>query len=148
MSRQVLKSIEIKSDVRSVFNALIKPKAIKQWWSASQVILIPQANGIFAATWGDNLDNPDYTSVSRISKIEVPRLLSMVYEDYKSEHGGLPFEAEMQVSFELTKIEKSTKLQVTQLGFPDDPIADEYYEGCTQGWENTLSAIKTYVESQ
>jgi hypothetical protein len=37
-------------------------------------------------------------------------------------------------------------LRVCQEGFPNDPIADEFYEGCERGWRETFESIRRFVD--
>jgi hypothetical protein len=36
-------------------------------------------------------------------------------------------------------------LRVVQDGFPREPVADEFYAACEQGWHDTFASIKRYL---
>lgn len=146
MSRIIQTSIFIEEQRAVVFKALMSPSSIKQWWSAQNVIVMPEEGGIYALTWGQDIDSPEYITVCRINALQSPKRLVLLYEDYRSQTGQLPFEASFLVEFNLIENVKGTLLLVTQSGFPDDSIADDYYEGCQKGWNDVLGLIKKVVE--
>ena len=125
---------ELKQGPSTVFAALITPSHIRGWWSVSRAIVIPKTGGIWAATWGEDEDNPDYTSSATIKVFEPDQKLVLGDYQYVSPEGGLPFEANFETTFEIQPIGEGSRLTVTQAGFPTDPIADEYYAGCETGW--------------
>ena len=146
MPRKVFKEIVIESASTRVFEALIKPNAICTWWSARSAIIIASIGGLYAVAWGEDMDDPDYINHSTISGLEENKKLTLQHCDYLAKAERLPFEATFEVDFALESIEKGTHLTVVQTGFPDDAIADHYFKGCQQGWEDVLKSIKSYCE--
>lgn len=147
MPRKLSQEIIINSDQQSTFNALIKPSMINQWWFAKTSIVVPEKGGIYMMCWGEDIDDPDYISQARIEEINAPTSLTLRYVDYRAKMGKLPFEADFMVYFQLeSSDDKQTKLSVRQEGFPNEAIADEYYNGCIKGWDDTLQSIKTVLE--
>ncbi|MEM7784512.1 MAG: SRPBCC domain-containing protein [Planctomycetota bacterium] len=132
-----------------VFTALITPSHIRRWWNAQQVIVIPKIGGIWVATWGNDFDHPEFISFSRIKDLVVGKRLVLGDYQYVSPDGGLAFEADFETTFEiLSNPERGVDLTVDQTGFPSDPIADEYYENCQQGWQDTLSSLERFLRMQ
>jgi uncharacterized protein YndB with AHSA1/START domain len=129
-----------------VFRALITPSQIRGWWSVRRAIVIPKTGGIWAATWGDNEDSPDYVSSATIKVFEPNRNLVLGDYQYISPDGGLPFEANFETTFEVRPKKEGTELTVTQTGFPVDPIADEYYAACETGWSQSLDALERFLD--
>lgn len=147
MSREIYQTISIDNTPENIFNALLNPSAIIEWWQAKTAIVIKENNGIYCASWGDNIDDPDYVTSSKIRDLVDPQGFTLEYLSYFSKTGKMPFEAKMYVHFSITPDSKSnTILAVRQTGFPDDPVADEYFEGCQTGWNHVLTNIKTYCE--
>lgn len=148
MAREITQEYTINSDPDTVFDALISPGMIQKWWFANSAIVLPEEGGIYAVTWGEDIDHPDYVSIAKISKIKKPEVLLLTDFRYRSKEGSLPFEAEMDVEFTLEPDKSGTKVRVSQRGFPDDEIADEFYNGCVQGWIDTMTSFKKVVEGK
>ena len=127
-----------------VFQALITPSDIRQWWGASRAVVIPRQGGIWCATWGEE-DSPEYVSAATISKFEAARSLRLSDFVYQSPAGGLPFDANIETEFRIETIPTGSRLAVHQTGIPSDPIADQFYAGCEKGWQDTLSAMQRYL---
>ena len=145
--RSVIRSIQLNSPVSEVWNCLLHPSAVKSWWSANQAIIHPEKGGIYAVSWGENIDDPDYVTYANIVEFERFKKLSLANYSYFAKTGNLPFEAEFTNDFILEESPAGTILKVVQDGFPDDAIADDYLKGCEKGWEDVLSAIKNFLES-
>jgi len=147
MQREIKQTITINNIPDKVFNALLNPTAIIEWWQAKTAIVVKEDNGIYAISWGDNLDDPEYVSISNIKNFTPNSYFSLDYTYYSSKHGNLPFVTEMMVEFKINPVsESSARLEVKQTGIPDAPIADAYYEGCVTGWNQVLNNIRNYCE--
>lgn len=131
-----------------VFLALITPSQIRRWWSASQAIVIPRVGGVWVATWGEDVDHPEFISSAIIKEFVPGEKLVLGDYQYVSPDGGLPFEADFETMFKLAEVGEGIELTVDQVGFPGDSIADEYYVGCEQGWKNTLDALEKFLRIQ
>ncbi len=128
-----------------LFDLLITPSLVRQWWGASQVIVHAEAGGFWVATWGDE-DAPDYVSAYDIAAIERPRRLVLVNSRYHARHDGpLPFDADFRVTFEVIPDGGQTRLRVTQDGFPDERDADEFLIACETGWTETFKGIRRVI---
>ena len=146
MDRIIKDSIKINAEISDVFESLITPSQILKWWGATTAIVLPENDGIYAVTWGSDIDDPDYRSISTIKEIIEPSKLHLVYGKYSSKFNSLPFEASLEVIFTLEQADDETDIQVIQTGIPIDPIADEFYAGCVKGWRDTLSSFKKTIE--
>ncbi|MBC7861511.1 MAG: SRPBCC domain-containing protein [Bacteroidia bacterium] len=146
MPRQIKREVVIAASREKVFDALIKPSAIKQWWFANSAIVYAKANGHYVVSWGPNEDHPEYINAMRISVFEPPAKLALSDFDYFSKTGPLPFKAELQTEFFVAEENGKTKLTVIQSGFPDSFIAEIFYLGSVVGWETTLASIKKFLE--
>ena len=147
-TRDIEHSIRIKASAKVVFNALVTPSLIKQWWYVQTAIVMPELGGVYALAWGESIDRPDYLTVSRLTEYEFGKKLSMTYESYYSPHGNLPFDAQLVASLTLHEEEGETIVKVLQTGIPADAIADEFYEGTVKGWETTMLSLKNVVEDE
>lgn len=136
------------TDAESLFAILCTPSAIRQWWGASQAIIIPSVNGKWVATWGENEDAPDYITAATISVYEPPNKLVLTDYQYVSKDGDLPFEAEFTTSFVVSPDPQGARLVVTQNGFPTAQEADGFYAGCQQGWADTFRGIRQFLEAR
>jgi hypothetical protein len=64
---------------------------------------------------------------------------------YYAKSGPLPFTAEFVMEFLIEPRPGGCMLQVTQDGFPTDPIADAFYAACEVGWRNTFEGIRNHL---
>ena len=128
-----------------LFALLHTPSAIRAWWGAAQVIVLPERGGIWAATWGGSEDDPDYVTAATIGAFEPPRRLVLTDYRYRARSGPLPFEAAFVTEFLVTPHAEGAVLRVTQDGFPAGPEADAFYAACGTGWRDTFSGIRRYL---
>lgn len=147
MPRNITQSITLNQSSELVFDALIRPSLIKKWWSAAHAVIIPETGGLYAVTWGEDEDAPDYISAATIRTYEYPKRLWLTDYRYASKNGALPFQTEMDTEFLLEPQGDQVKLTVRQSGFPDEAVADDFYAACVKGWEDTLAGFKKVVES-
>lgn len=145
--RQHKHSIELAATPEKCFAILHTPSAIRGWWSATRAIVIPRQGGIWAATWGENEDDPDYISAARIAVFDPPRRLVLSDANYLAKSGPLPFEPNFTTEFQVEAAPGGCVLRVIQSGFPDDPVADAFYAACEVGWRNTFEGIRRYLGS-
>ena len=144
-TRKHIAEIELEADPETVFAILITPSDICNWWQSDRAIVIPKNDGLWVASWGNNQDEPDYVSAGRIKVFDPPKRLCLHEQCYLAKSGGPPFDAKMTTSFEVEPTATGCTLRVIQDGFPIDPIADEFYADCEQGWHDTLSSFKRCV---
>ena len=130
-----------------VFDLLITPSAIRQWWGASRVIVDAREDGVWTAAWGDE-DDPDYISTATLVEFHPPRRLAMKYGKYYAKSGRMPFEfaADALTIFTIGPDGDECVLRVEQTGFPCDTAADDFYAACETGWKNTFEGIRKYTK--
>lgn len=145
--RSIEQKICVETGSLDVFNSLITPSRINEWWKSSTAIVNPKKGGIWMASWGEDIDAPDYVTSAVLSEFDPGQRLVMSDYDYLSKSGPLPFEAEFETSFLISELSESeTELKVIQTGFPDEKTADGFYAGCLQGWEDTLANLKIHLQ--
>ena len=147
-TRSHIAEVAVAATPEAVFDALITPSAVRQWWSASRVIVTPEVGGLWVATWGEDEDRPDYVSAAPIERIDPPRNLRLGTSRYVSRDGPLPFEADMRIEFTVRPAPAGAVLRVEQSGFPRAAAADDYYAACERGWKETLAQLKEFVEGR
>lgn len=128
-----------------LFSLLVTPSAIRGWWSAARVIVMPWTGGLWVAAWGENEDDPDYITAARITTYAPPRRLILTEYQYHAKSGPLPFEAQFANKFLIDPAPGGTRLHVVHTGFPDDPAADDFLNACREGWRNTFEGIRRYL---
>jgi len=128
-----------------LFALLHTPSAIRDWWSASRAIVIPEVGGTWAATWGEQEDEPDYAAAATILHFEAPRRMVLGNYQYHAKAGKLPFEADFVTEFLIIPLTDGTILRVTQDGFPMGEAADAHLAGCVQGWKDTFQGIRRFL---
>ena len=131
-----------------MFDLLITPSAIREWWGAARVIATPRIGGIWAAAWGDE-DDPDHVSSATLVEYEPPRKLGMKYGLYYAKSGDLPFEfsSKALTRFTIEPEGDGCTLRVEQSGFPRDPVADDFYAACETGWKKTFEGIRNFLNT-
>ena len=129
-----------------MFRLLVTPSAIREWWGASSVIVMPKVGGIWTAAWG-NEDDADYITTATLVEYDPPRSLVMKYGEYYAKAGPLPFKfADDAVTrFTIEPDGVGSVVQVEQTGFPCDAVADEFYAACETGWKNTFEGIRKFL---
>ena len=130
-----------------MFEILIKPSAICVWWQASRAIVLAEKDGIWAGSWGEDQDDPDYISTFTIKEYEPPRRILFTDAKYFSKDGGLPFDADITAEFIVEPTDEGCSLTVVQDGFPADQSADEFYSACEVGWTDTFKGIRNFLQS-
>ncbi|MEM7481264.1 MAG: SRPBCC domain-containing protein [Acidobacteriota bacterium] len=128
-----------------LFALLITPSAIRGWWGAARVLVVPEEGGVWAAAWGDDEDAPDYLTTSTLEVFDPPRKLVFGNYQYRSKDGPLPFEADFVTTFEVEPHADGASLRVTQDGFPAGPEGDDFYAGCDTGWRETFGGIRRFL---
>ena len=147
MLRQINDQIHVEADPETIFGALITPSSIQNWWSANSAIVLAERDGRWMASWGDDLDRPDYLVAAAIT--EYQPFSRLVFSDYRyfSKDGPLPFEFDTTVEHTIHPDQNGSLLTVMQSGFPSTPESEEFFQGCVRGWRTTLESLKSYVES-
>lgn len=130
-----------------LFAILHTPSAIRGWWGASRAIVLAEADGTWAAVWGEQEDAPDYVTVAKIAVFDPPRRMVLSEYHYQFREGPLPFDAEFVTEFVVELAEEGATLRVTQDGFPADASADEFYTACERGWGDTFAGIRRYLDN-
>lgn len=143
-TRQIVHREEFNVSPEELFSILVAPSAIREWWDADRAIVIAQPDGLWAAAWGTDEDDPDYIASATIREFQPPT--KMVLGDYRyfASTGPLPFEADFTTEFLVETTAGGASLQVTQRGFPLSPEADDYYAGCQTGWKDTFAGIRRF----
>ncbi len=147
-TRKHVCQIELEAAAETVFQMLITPSAIREWWQASRAIVDAREGGIWGAAWGNEEDDPDYKGFYKIGVFEPPRRIVFTDSTYYAKTDPLPFQANFVTEFLVRPTAKGCVLQVTQDGFPVGPIADDFYKGCEIGWKNTFQNIRAYLEKR
>lgn len=129
-----------------VFALLHTPSAIREWWGASRAIVQPETGGVWAATWGEAEDDPEYVTSATLKVFEPPRRLVFADYRYTARSGPLPFEADFETEFTVEPHPEGAELRVSQAGFPCTPEGDEFYAACEKGWRETFAGIRRYLE--
>jgi uncharacterized protein YndB with AHSA1/START domain len=127
-----------------MFETLITPSAIRSWWGASKAIVTPKIDGVWIATWGDDEDAADYVSSFKIKAFEPPKRLLLTDGKYQAKSGQPPFELRMTAEFVIEPWGQGCTLRVINDGFPVDEVADDFYDACLVGWQNTFEGIRKY----
>lgn len=147
-TREITHSEVFTANADVLFTMLITPSSIRGWWGVARAIVIAEEGGIYALTWGDDEDKPDYSSIGDIVTYMPGKTFEISNYRYTALTGKHPFSIkDMVVRFEMLPEGERTKLTVINSGFPTDKIADEFYNGCVQGWKDTFAGIRNFLET-
>lgn len=135
-------------DATRLFALLHTPSAIRGWWGASRVIVMAERGGLWAATWGESEDDPDYVTVATIRDFEPPHRMVLDDYRYRAKSGPLPFTAEFVTEFLIMPQADGCSLRVTQTGFPAGSEADAHYAACQTGWRETFAGIRRFLDDR
>lgn len=124
------------------------PSAIRAWWGAARVVVMPEPGGLWVAAWGDEEDDPDYVTAATMRTFDPPNRIVMEDYRYRTKAGGLPFEADFVVEFTVEEHPDGALLRVAQDGFPIAAAADDFYEACETGWVNTFAGMRRFLEGR
>ena len=127
------------------FKLLITPSDIRGWWGVNRAIVQPEQGGIWAAVWGENEDDPDFITIATMRIFEPPKRILLTDYKYTAKTGPLPFKAELSLEFTVSPHAEGALIKVNNAGFPCDPIADAFFEGCHVGWTNTHDSMQKYA---
>lgn len=139
-------TVELSALPQDVFQLLITPSAIREWWFASRAIVMAREGGAWVAAWGDNEDHPDYITAANIRVFDPPYRLVLADFRYYARTGPLPFRANFTTEFVVDPLPNGCILRVVQEGFPMESVADEFYDGCERGWRETFESIRRFVD--
>jgi len=127
------------------FKLLITPSDLRGWWGVARAIVQPEQGGMWAAVWGEHEDDPDFITIATMKIFEPPKRILLTDYKYTAKAGPLPFKADLSLEFTVEPHTAGSLLKVNNAGFPCDPAADAFFEGCHDGWTNTFAMMEKYV---
>ena len=144
----VVSEIQIAAPPESVFQALIDPKQVLQWWTSEQCpiesfTMEPKHGGRW--TYNTQQSKLDVNGVSKfycegeILEYDPPRALAYTWIANWHER---PHERTV-VRWELSKAGNNTRVIVTHSGLTNLPASRKDYSG---GWPGVVAQLKTFVE--
>jgi uncharacterized protein YndB with AHSA1/START domain len=146
MTRKHVHEEIFRASPEQLFAILHTPSAIREWWGAARAIVVPEPGGIWIAAWGTDENRPDYVTAATMHVFAPPNRIVFDNYQYHARNGALPFDADFVTEFLVEPRGDQTMLRVTQDGFPDEAIADDFYAGCEIGWRETFKGIRRFLE--
>ena len=146
-SLRIEEEIIIGADSAEVFENLITPTDIGEWWNADSVIVTPEKGGVWILSRGPDEDELDFVISGRIQIIDSPNHLQLqeLYCLRGSESSA--GDPDMFCQFELESLQNGTKLRFTHGGIASKSSFDQFFIIWKEIWKNSLSSLKTYSES-
>ena len=146
----IISEIEINAPPERVFQALIDPEQVMQWWTSPEVQIEsfsfePRRGGRW--TYDTRQSSLNINGVSKfhcggeVLEFDPPRLLA--YTWIANWHAD-PARRTV-VRWELTPTPAGTKLKVTHSGLAQEPVSRKDY---SSGWPGVVGAVKQFVEKQ
>ena len=143
-ARQVRSQVSVSASAGKVWAALLDLEQIKQWWGASEGVIERRKGGAWALAWGGEGQGYRYV-VSGVIRSLAParrlRIEPLVY--FNAEH---PAPGPMRMSLSLKEKDGWTRVIVRQEPLGDASNWEQYCEGATESWKETLSNLKRFLE--
>lgn len=143
MSKKITKEIRINTQGGQVFKTLIDPGLVKKWWKASQAIIIPDEDGIYALSWGSNPETPDNIITARIR--EYMPYVKLGLSDFTHFSPAKDQKTGSTVNFVIDCHSNYCVLTLEHYGF--DRETTDVFEHWENEWEKALNSLKEIVES-
>ncbi|MGS2778733.1 SRPBCC family protein [Robertmurraya sp. GLU-23] len=136
MNTQITTKFKILTSANEVFEAIVDPKKIGNYWFSSSSERWEQGKKI-------TLRYDEYEAEGVIKVVEIVEGKKIVYS-WGEEHGE-----ESTVTIVLKELNQSTTLiEITESGFKeDDPDLVAKLLGKKEGWVYMLSCLKAYLEN-
>lgn len=122
----VMRSVWIESDLRTIFSSLIDPEQLNLW-VARDAKVEPKNGGIMDFGWGDG----------------PKKILEIVPNEKLSYSWGWADEPETVTTWTLEESDGGTKVTVVQSGFAPDRNSEDYYIG----WHKFIYRLKDMLET-
>jgi uncharacterized protein YndB with AHSA1/START domain len=135
----ISKSVDINSDTSRVWDTLINPEKIRQYFTGAETVTDWQIGSQIAFI--HNYDGKEFINKGVILNFATNRLLQYTYWTAFSNTEDKP-ENYTTITYSLTKMNHKTKLTLTQTNFKNE----EWYRALEIGWDTVLIKIKEISE--
>ena len=136
---KISKSIEINSDPSLVWDVLINPEKIKQYFTGAETVTDWQVGSKIEFT--HKYEGQVFKNKGVIFDFDTNRLLRYTYWTAFSNSEDAP-ENYTTITYKLTEMNDTTNLMLTQTNFK----SEEWYRNLEIGWDTVLSKIKEIAE--
>jgi uncharacterized protein YndB with AHSA1/START domain len=134
MERSVTSGIKIHRPITEVFEAIVNPEQMSNYWFSSGTDRLAEGKII---TWRYD----EYNAEGAVKVLEIQEPYNIVFTWGDPKHPTT-------VSITLTEQEnESTIIKVTESGFNDDPAELEIMLAQKEGWVYMLTCLKAYTEN-
>lgn len=127
-----------------MFEALITPKAIRDWWGASRAIVDPKVGGSWVATYGENEGESEFINTFKFLEFEPPRRMVLGDGVLIAKDQDSPFVMRTTTEFVVVPIPEGCSLTIMHTGTPTDTESEDFYESSLLGWQNTFEGLRRY----
>ncbi len=127
-----------------MFEALITPKAIREWWGASRAIVDPKVGGSWVATYGEEDGSSEFINTFKLTEFDPPRRMVLGDGVLMSKEKGSPLVMGTTTEFVVVSIPEGCSLTIVHTGTPIDPESEDFYESSLLGWQNTFEGLRRY----
>jgi len=135
----ISKSIDINSDPSKVWDTLINPEKIKQYFTGAETVTDWQIGS--EIVFIHNYEEQEFKNKGVVLNFDTNRLLRYTYWTAFSNSEDKP-ENYTTITYSLTEINNKTKLSITQTNFK----SVEWYQSLEMGWDVVLAKIKEISE--
>jgi len=136
----ISKSVDINTKPSRVWDTLINPEKIKQYFTGAETLTDWQIGSQIAFI--HNYNGQEFINKGIILNLAVNRLLQYTYWTAFSNTEDKP-ENYTTITYSLEEMNHKTKLTLTQTNFKNE----EWYQALEIGWDTVLAKIKEISES-
>lgn len=129
-----------------MFEILTTPKAIRDWWGASSVVIDARSGGSWVTASGDDDTNADYVNSFAILEYDPPNRMLLGAGKYFAGNNW-PIETNMTTEFLVERQPTGCILRIVQELSPSDPLLDDFFDACVAGWQNSFEGMRNYIHN-
>jgi uncharacterized protein YndB with AHSA1/START domain len=129
-----------------MFDMLITPSAVRQWFGASTAIIDAREGGSWVAAFGEGERDADFVTSFGILRFEPPKRLLLGSGKLFIENKW-PIATNITTDLVVEPHAAGCTLRIIQELSPYDELLDDYFDACVAGWQNSFEGMRSYLHS-
>lgn len=127
-----------------MFEALITPKAIREWWGANRAVVDAEKGGSWVATYGEDDGESVFVNSFKLIEFDPPRKIVLGDGTLIANDKEFPLLMNTTTEFLIVPTPQGCSLTIVHIGMPTDPESEDFYESSLLGWHNTFEGLRRY----
>jgi hypothetical protein len=129
-----------------MFEILITPSAIRDWYGASKVVVEARKGGSWITSWGESDKDFEHVNSFEILEFDPPRRMLFGSGKYFVEDRW-PIVTDITTDLLIEPQPAGCLFRIIQELDPADPLLDDYFDACIAGWQNAFDGIRNYIHA-